>query len=73
MSESMTIEEIETRFDSEWVLLEDPETDENLIKGGKLLSAGLDWDRVEQMVLARNLSALDLEKVRANMPRRAAA
>ena len=43
------------------------------IKGGKLLSAGLSWDRVEAMVLTRNLSALDLEKVRANMPRRAAA
>lgn len=43
------------------------------IKGGKLLSAGLSWDRVEAMVLTRNLSALDLEKVRANMPRRIAA
>jgi len=43
------------------------------IKGGKLLSSGLSWDRVEAMVLTRNLSALDLEKVRANMPRRAAA
>lgn len=43
------------------------------IKGGKLLSAGLSWDRVEAMVLTRNLSALDLEKVRANIPRRIAA
>ena len=43
------------------------------IKGGKLLSAGLDWDRVEQLVLIRNLSALDVEKVRANMPQRVAA
>ena len=43
------------------------------IKGGKLLSAGLAWDRVEQLVLIRNLSALDVEKVRANMPKRIAA
>jgi MoxR-like ATPase len=43
------------------------------IKGGKLLSAGLKWDRVEQLVLFRNLSPLDVEKVRANIPRRIAA
>ena len=43
------------------------------IKGGKLLSAGLEWDRVEQLVLIRNLSPLDVEKVRANMPQRVAA
>ena len=43
------------------------------IKGGKLLSAGLAWDRVEQLVLIRNLSPLDVEKVRANMPQRVAA
>lgn len=43
------------------------------IKGGKLLSAGLSWDRVEQLVLFRNLSPLDVEKVRANLPRRVAA
>lgn len=38
------------------------------IKGGKLLSAGMIWDRVEQMVLLRGLSALDVEKIKANMP-----
>ena len=43
------------------------------IKGGKLLSAGLTWDRVEQLVLIRNLSPLDVEKVRAYMPQRVAA
>ncbi|MBM4037542.1 MAG: hypothetical protein FJ290_03425 [Planctomycetes bacterium] len=46
MGETMTIEEIETRFDAEWVLLEDPETDENLIKGGKLLCHSKDRDEV---------------------------
>ena len=40
------------------------------IKGGKLLSAGLDWNRVEELVLTRNLSALDIDKVRSNMPTR---
>jgi hypothetical protein len=43
------------------------------IKGGKLLSAGLDWNRVEELVLTRNLSALDIDKVRSNMPKRKAA
>ena len=43
------------------------------IKGGKLLSAGLSWDRVEQLILIRNLSPLDVEKIRANIPRRVAA
>ena len=38
MNEEMTIEEIESRFDSEWVLIEDPRTDEQLkILGGKVL------------------------------------
>lgn len=43
------------------------------IKGGKLLSAGLTWEKVEAMVLTRNLSPLDVEKIKSNMPRRAAA
>jgi cobaltochelatase CobS len=43
------------------------------IKGGKLLSAGLSWERVEAMVLTRNLSPLDAEKITSNMPKRAAA
>jgi cobaltochelatase CobS len=43
------------------------------IKGGKLLSAGLKWDRVEEMLLIRGLSPLDVEKVRANLPTRKAA
>jgi len=43
------------------------------IKGGKLLSAGLKWDRVEEMLLLRGMSPLDVEKVRANLPKRIAA
>jgi hypothetical protein len=30
MDEALTIAEIETRFPSEWILLEEPETDESL-------------------------------------------
>jgi hypothetical protein len=43
------------------------------IKGGKLLSAGLDWNRVEELVLTRNLSAGDIVKIRSNMSERKAA
>jgi len=43
------------------------------IKGGKLLSAGLKWDRVEQMLLLRGMSDSDIQKVRANLPKRIAA
>jgi MoxR-like ATPase len=38
------------------------------IKGGKLLSSGLSWERVEAMVLTRSMSATDVEKVMANIP-----
>ena len=43
------------------------------IKGGNLLSAGRTWERVEEMTLYKGLSALDVEKIKANMsaPRRA--
>ncbi|HTX35487.1 MAG TPA: hypothetical protein VME43_10705 [Bryobacteraceae bacterium] len=35
MDEVLTIGEIEAKFDSEWVLLEDPRTDESLeVRGG---------------------------------------
>lgn len=37
------------------------------IKGGKLLSAGLKKERVEQMLLVRNLSDADVAKIRSQM------
>jgi hypothetical protein len=47
MTEIMTVAEIQAKFESEWVLLDDPETDENLeIKGGKVLWHGKDRDEV---------------------------
>jgi hypothetical protein len=43
----VTMEEIKARFDSQWVLLEDPETDEYLeVKSGKLISHSKDKRRV---------------------------
>jgi hypothetical protein len=47
MDQEMTIEEIRSQFDSEWVLLEDPKTDEELnILGGKVLHHSKDRDEV---------------------------
>ncbi len=47
MNKEMSIEEIESQFESEWVLIEDPRTDEKLrILGGKVLSHSKDRDEV---------------------------
>lgn len=47
MATEMTLEEIESQFDSEWVLVEDPITDEALnVLGGKVLHHSKDRDEV---------------------------
>ena len=47
MVREMTLEEIESQFDSEWVLIEDPITDEGLnVLGGKVLHHSKDRDEV---------------------------
>ena len=47
MAEIMSIEEINARFDSEWVLIEDPETTELFeVKRGKVLWHSKDRDEV---------------------------
>ena len=47
MNEEMTIAEIESRFQSEWVLIEDPRTDEALnVLAGKVLYHSRDRDEV---------------------------
>ena len=47
MDNEMTIEEIESQFDSEWVLIEDPKTDEELkVVGGRVLHHSKDRDEV---------------------------
>lgn len=51
MSEIMSIAEIQSRFKSEWILLENPETTENLeVKSGKLLWHSKDRDEVYRKV-----------------------
>jgi hypothetical protein len=45
MDEVLTIAEIEEKFESEWVLIEDPSTDESLeVRGGKVRCHGKDRD-----------------------------
>ena len=47
MDEILTITEIEGKFDSEWVLIEDPSTDESLkIRSGTVRCHGKDRDEV---------------------------
>jgi hypothetical protein len=47
MDELLTIEEMEARFAPEWVLIGDPETDENLqLRAGKVLFHSPDQDEV---------------------------
>jgi len=47
MSEVMSLTEIQYRFKSEWVLIEDPETTESIeVKGGKVLWHSKDRDEV---------------------------
>ena len=53
MNEEMTIEQIESRFESEWVLIEDPQTDEMLkVLGGKVLFHSKDRDEVYHKAVA---------------------
>jgi hypothetical protein len=61
MNEEMTIEEIESRFESEWVLIEDPRTDEGLkVLGGRVLHHNRDRDEVyrKAVSLRPNRSAI---------------
>jgi hypothetical protein len=47
MEQEMTMEEIESQFDSEWVLLEEPETNEQLeVIRGRVLHHSKDREEV---------------------------
>jgi len=47
MSDLMSLAEIQAQFKSEWILLEDPETTENLeVRGGKVLWHSSNRDEV---------------------------
>ncbi len=52
MSDTLTMEEIESRFDGEWVLIEDVETDEKLeIVRGKVVYHGDDKEVLHQKAM----------------------
>jgi len=47
MDKEMTIEEIESQFESEWILIDEPKTDEDLkVLGGRVLHHSKDRDEV---------------------------
>ncbi len=53
MDREMTIEEIRAQFASEWVLIEDPGTDEDLnVLGGKVLHHSKDREEVYHTAVA---------------------
>ena len=53
MGEVLTIEEIESQFKSEWVLVEDPQTNESLeVQRGKVLHHSKDRDEVYRKAVA---------------------
>jgi hypothetical protein len=52
MNEITTLEEMEKKFDSEWVLLENSELDRyNRVLGGKLLWHSKDRDEIHEKML----------------------
>ena len=52
MPEVLSIEEIASRFEEEWVLLEDPQTDSLLeVRGGRVLWHSRDRDELERKAL----------------------
>jgi len=53
VDKEMTIEEIESQFESEWVLIEEPWTDEALkVLGGRVLFHSGDRDEVYRKAVA---------------------
>lgn len=52
MDKTLTIAEIESRFDSEWVLVEDPQTNEALeVQSGRVLFHSPNRDEFDRKVL----------------------
>ena len=52
MEKTLTIKEIESQFDSEWVLLEDPQTNDALeVQSGKVLFHSKDRDEFDRKAL----------------------
>ena len=54
MEQQMTVEEIRAQFEAEWVLVEDPVTNENLdVLEGKVVHHARDRDEVYRLAVAR--------------------
>jgi len=53
MEERMTVQEMREQFDAEWVLIEDPQTNEALeVLSGKVLCHSKDRDEVDRRMVA---------------------
>jgi hypothetical protein len=53
MEDVLTIAEIESRFDSEWVLVEDPQTNDAMeVQGGRVSCHSKDRDEVYRLAVA---------------------
>jgi len=53
MNEVLTVDEIQSRFNSEWVLIEDPKTDATLnVQSGRVLTHSPDRDEVYRRAAA---------------------
>ena len=58
MSETLTRDEIEARFDSEWVLIEDPVVDDQLrVVRGKVVHHSKDRDEVDRKMIELRLKS----------------
>lgn len=56
MNEILTRSEIETRFNSEWILIADPEVDEHLnVTRGKIIAHSTDRDEVDRRAVELRL------------------
>jgi hypothetical protein len=54
MAQQMTVEEMRAQFDAEWILIEDPQTNEALeVLGGYVVHHGRDRDEVYREAVAR--------------------
>ena len=56
MEQEMTVQEMESQFDDEWVLIADPETDEHLhVLRGNVICHSKDRDEVYRRMVALRL------------------
>ena len=56
MGEVLSIEEIEQRYAPDWVLINNPQTDENCrVLGGEVISTSRDRDELYRQATERNL------------------